>query len=103
MKIMELNQDNFNEKVINTKGKVLVYFSAPWCGHCQHMDPTLEWVQDTLGHNITIGKLNVDNDDRLALKYAVKSVPTFLLFENGVPVKRSVGSMTREQLTTWLY
>lgn len=67
------------------------------------MQPALEWVKDTLGSNIIIGKVNVDENIDLAQGYFVRSVPTLILFEDGVLKKRAVGSMNKEQLTSWVY
>lgn len=103
MAIIELTQDNINEKLASSDDKLLIYFWAPWCSHCQQMMPVLDWVQDTIGDKLTIGKVNVDLYDRLALKYQVKSVPTLLLFEDGSPKKRAAGKMNKEQLLSWLY
>jgi len=102
MAITELTDKDFDDKITHADGKVLLYFWATWCGHCQHMTPTLEWVQDTIGDSIHFYKVDVDKAQHLAMKYAVRSVPTLMLFKDGELVKRSLGSMTKEQLTTWL-
>lgn len=103
MDIIELTSTNFKKIVESSTGRVLVYFWAPWCGHCIQMQPALEWVKDTLGSNIIIGKVNVDENSDLAQGYFVRSVPTLILFEDGVLKKRAVGSMNKEQLTSWVY
>lgn len=103
MDIIELTNTNFKKIVESSTGRVLVYFWAPWCGHCIQMQPALEWVKDTLGSNIIIGKVNVDENSDLAQGYFVRSVPTLILFEDGVLKKRAVGIMNKEQLTSWVY
>ncbi len=103
MDLIELSNDNFRNIVNDSASRVLVFFWAPWCGHCHEMLPTLEWVKDTLKSNIVIGKVNVDKNSSLTKEYLIRSIPTLLLFEDGLLKKRAVGSMDKEQLTSWVY
>lgn len=91
MSHIDLNSQNFQAEVINFKGKVLVDFWAPWCGPCQMLSPVLDEISLTLGDNVKIAKVNVDEENDLAEKYNVSSIPTVLLFENGELKETLVG------------
>ena len=96
MAVVELNSNNFEETIKN--GKVLVDFNADWCGPCRMMAPTLEELsEETSG--VIFASLNVDDNDELAEKYGVSSIPCLVLFENGEEKKRSIGLISKEDLS----
>ncbi len=90
--------DNFNEEVMNSKVPVLVDFYADWCGPCQMMGPVVEELAEQYDGKVKIGKVNVDGERRLALKYQVLSIPTFLIIKDGQVVDRSMGAMPKDIL-----
>ena len=90
--------DNFNEEVMNSKVPVLVDFYADWCGPCQMMGPVVEELAEQYDGKVKIGKVNVDGERRLALKYQVLSIPTFLIIKDGQVVDRSMGAMPKDVL-----
>ena len=89
---MTLNKDNFKQEVEDFAGLALVDFFAPWCGPCQIMSPVVdEIIKENKDQNVKIGKLNVDDNQDIAAKYNVMSIPTFLLFKNGKVVDQKTG------------
>ena len=91
-----LTNDNFDE-IVDGEKPVLVDFWAPWCGPCQMMEPIIEEVaKETKG--VVVGKVNIDENPKLAEKYNVMSIPTFLLFKNGKVVNQIVGAVSKEAL-----
>lgn len=95
-KVIHLNDSNFEAEVLNFEGVVLVDFWASWCGPCKMLGPIL----DELSSEITqkIAKVNVDEVEKLAQKYKIRSIPTMIIFKNGQIVDTLVGSMQKTVL-----
>lgn len=89
--LMEATTGNFDKEVLNTAGKVLVDFWAPWCGPCKMQTPILEKLVSGGGINAKILKLNTDENPDIAQKYGIVSIPTLILFDNGKEIERYVG------------
>lgn len=94
MKIV--TQDEFNEIV--KQGVVLVDFFATWCGPCKMLAPVLEELSAAYEGKATIVKVDVDQEQELAAKFGVMSIPTLILFKNGEAVKQVVGFQPKPQL-----
>ncbi|HRX13311.1 MAG TPA: thioredoxin [Draconibacterium sp.] len=94
-KIVTLGNKNF--KLALKKEVLLVDFWAPWCGPCKMVAPTLNEIAET-EKDITIGKVNVDNNQDLAKKYKVRNIPTMVIFKNGIEVGRIVGVKTKKAI-----
>lgn len=88
---------DFEEVVIKAEGKVLVDFFATWCGPCSMMAPVLEQVSD-ITSDVKIVKVDIDENPELAERYKVMSIPTFMVFENGTVVKKTVGAISKSEL-----
>jgi len=96
-----LTTDNFEEEVLKSEVPVLVDFWATWCGPCQALSPIVEEVAGEV-EGVKVGKVDVDDQDKLARKYKIFSIPTLLVFKNGEVVQRSVGAVPKEKILEML-
>ncbi|MDP4110341.1 MAG: thioredoxin [Bacillota bacterium] len=97
MPIVHLTADDF-ENIIKSENPVLVDFWAPWCGPCRMLAPVLEDVNEKLKNEVTIGKLNVDEESAIAARYGVLSIPTMIVFEKGEVINRLVGLRSADEI-----
>jgi len=95
--VLELSSDNFAEAA-NKYSLLVVDCWAPWCGPCQFLSPVIEELARDYQGKIAFGKLNVDENRALAMKYQIMSIPTLLIFKNGQLIDQKVGAMPREML-----
>lgn len=93
-----ITNENFSEKVLNSKGVVVADFWAEWCGPCKMLLPIIGQVQDEIGDKASIVKVNVDECDQVAATYGVMTIPTLIFFKDGVEQERSVGVRTKAQI-----
>ena len=89
MSVQKLNQNNFNNAIAN--GTALVDFYADWCGPCRMVSPIVDQIAEER-RDITVGKVNVDDENALAMKYGVMSIPTLIVFKGGKETARIVGA-----------
>jgi thioredoxin 1 len=94
-KIVEITSSNFDSVVKNSDTPVLVDFWASWCGPCRAVAPTLDELADEMDGKVTIGKVNVDDQQQLASQFGVSSIPSFFLFKNGEVADRMMGAMPK--------
>jgi thioredoxin 1 len=88
--------DTFETEVLQSDGKVIVDFWAEWCGPCHAVSPVLDRIADE--HQVKIVKVNIDEQQDLAQRYGVASIPFMVLFENGQPQASAVGAMPKGSL-----
>lgn len=99
--IKQITPENF-DSVVNDSLPVLVDFWAPWCGPCRSLSPIVDEVADELAGKLTVAKCNVDDNQDLAVKFGVMSIPTLIVFKNGEEVDRSVGALPKARLQALL-
>jgi thioredoxin 1 len=98
MKVIEVGDDNFEQEIVNGDLPALVDFWGPACGPCRALEPIIEQLADTYQGRIKVAKVNVNNNSRTALQYAVKALPTLLLFQGGKVVDQFTGRPSPEAL-----
>lgn len=98
MSIIPLSDKEFKEKVLHSKQLAVVDFWAPWCGPCKIISPILEKLSKEYDSKVKIYKINIDEDQAIAAKYQVLSVPTLLFFKQGKIVKQVVGMRSASEI-----
>lgn len=97
MSVIKVNNDNFEQEVLQSEKTVLVDFYANWCGPCKMLSPIVDEVAEEV-KNVKVCKVNIDEARDLAIKYDIMSIPTLLVFKNGNVVNNSLGLIKKEQI-----
>ena len=100
--IKNLSLDNFDNEISSSNTPVLVDFWAEWCGPCKMLGPILEEISEDLKDKLQVVKVNLDENQDLAMKYSIRSIPTLLLFKGGELVDTKVGLLPKSDLVEWL-
>lgn len=90
MSVLHPNKENFKE-LLNSQGVLLVDFFATWCGPCKMLAPTIEDLDKMYENKATIAKIDIDENEELAMEYSVEAVPTVIIFKDGNQKKRITG------------
>src|SRR5690606_22770075 len=98
----EFTDANFNEKALGEGQVAVVDFWAEWCGPCRMIAPLIEELSKEYEGKALVGKLNVDDNQEVSMKYDIRSIPTILIFKNGELVDRHVGVTSKKQLESKL-
>ena len=102
MSLIEFTDANFEQEVIKSDIPVLVDFWAVWCGPCKQIAPIVEELAGELEGKAKIGKLDVDNNQEVSVKYGIRSIPTLLIFKEGKIVDQIVGFVPKAQIAAKL-
>lgn len=101
MSVTTFTKENFEREVLQSEKPVLVDFWASWCGPCRMLSPVIEEIAQERS-DIKVGKVNVDEQQELAAKYGVMSIPTSVLIKNGKVVDQALGAIPKRQLLSML-
>lgn len=101
MAALKITKDNFQTEVLEAKGTVLVDFWASWCGPCKMIGPIIDQIAEERG-DIKVGKVNVDEEQELAVQFKVMSIPTLLVFKDGKVVNQSLGAKPKAAILAML-
>ena len=97
-----LSEDNFEKEVLQSEIPVLVDFWATWCGPCRMLAPTIAKIAEEQEGKIKVGKIDVDEEPELSVKYGITSIPTLMVFKNGEVVNKSIGVIPKAAIEALL-
>ena len=99
--IKNCNENEFENEVLKSNLPVIVDFWAEWCGPCKMLTPILEELSNEMKNEINVVKVNLDENQDLAMKYSIRSIHTLLLFKEGNLIDTKVGLLPKSEIVTW--
>ena len=102
MSSLNVNDNDFENEVIQSEDPVMVDFWAEWCGPCKAMSPIVDELATEMQQKLKIVKVNIDENPNAPTQYGVRGIPTLMIFKDGQVVDTRVGGMSKTQLTEWV-
>ena len=102
MGIIHVDSGSFQQEVLMSKEPVLVDFWATWCGPCRMLAPVVAQIAEEKEGELKVGKVNIDDQAELAIRYSIASIPTLMVFKDGQVAAKTVGAMPKSQLLSAL-
>ncbi len=102
MSVLTITNKNYEKEVLQSDKTVLLDFYADWCGPCRMMSPIIDEIAEEMSDKIKVGKINVDENQDLAMEYEVMSIPTIIIIENGRVKNSFVGVRDKNDILTHL-
>ncbi len=99
---VQINSADWQAKVLDADKPVLVDFFATWCGPCRMMAPVIEEIAAEKAGQVDVYKIDTDQNPDIAMRYGIASIPTFILFEGGNPVRKTLGAKPKEHILAML-
>ncbi len=101
-KIVHVTDSSFEEEVLKSEKPVILVYWAEWCGPCRMIAPILHEIADEYADRITVAKINIDENQETPQKYAVRGIPTLMIFREGNVVGTKVGAVSKSQLSAFI-
>ena len=98
MSVLNVTSENYESEVLKSEKTVLIDFYADWCGPCKLMSPVIDEIAEEMKETVKVGKINVDENQDLAMEYGVMSIPTIVVLKNGEVQKTFVGVTDKEEI-----
>ncbi len=98
MSVLKITSENYETEVLNSDKLVLIDFYADWCGPCRMMSPIIDEIAEEMSGKIKVGKINVDENQDLAMEYGIMSIPTIVMIKDGKAVKNLVGVRDKNEI-----
>ena len=102
MSTLPVTDDNFSDDVLRSSKPVLVDFWAEWCGPCKTIAPALEEIAGEMAGQLTVAKLNIDDNPKTPQQFGVRGIPTLMLFKDGELAATKIGALPKTQLKDWI-
>lgn len=102
MNVLKITSENYEEEVLKSEKAVLLDFYADWCGPCRMMSPIIDEIAEEKVDSVKVGKINVDENQDLAMEYGVMSIPTLVIIKNGEVSKTFVGVRDKNEILSVL-
>ena len=98
MSVLNVTSENYESEILKSEKTVLIDFYADWCGPCKMMSPVIDEIAEEMKETVKVGKINVDENQDLAMEYGVMSIPTIVVLKNGEVQKTFVGVTDKEEI-----